>query len=111
MPPANKMDRASLEKVARLFSVFSDATRLSILMELKQGPRTVGELVEAVSVSQGNVSRQLQLLHDHGLLHREKKGTQVIYSIKDKFIFPLCRQVCDKLNRDAQEYRGQIYQI
>ncbi|MCB1120275.1 MAG: winged helix-turn-helix domain-containing protein [Verrucomicrobiae bacterium] len=111
MPTLRKLDRAALEKVARVFSIFSDATRLSILMELREGPRTVGELVEAVSVSQGNVSRQLQLLHDHGLLHREKKGTQVIYSIKDKFIFPLCRQVCEKLNRDAQESSGHIYQI
>ena len=48
------MDRESLEKVAWMFSAFSDATRLAIIMELKQGPLTVGELVARTEVSQGN---------------------------------------------------------
>lgn len=105
------MDRASLEKVAKFFGVFSDATRLAILMELKPGALTVGELVKRVDVSQGNVSKQLNLLFDRGLLEREKQGTQVFYSIKDEMIFPLCRQVCDKLNRDAQASTDLLYYI
>ena len=105
------MDRASLEKVAKFFSVFSDATRLAILMELKEGRLTVGELVNRLDVSQGNVSKQLNLLHDQGLLKREKQGTQVFYSIDDEIIFPLCRQVCDKLNRDAQASTELLYHI
>ncbi len=111
MNAENKMDRASLEKVARLFSVFSDATRLEILMELKAGALTVGELVNRVGVSQGNVSKQLHLLFDHGLLEREKRGTQVFYSISDEMIFPLCRLVCDKLNRDARASVELLYHI
>jgi DNA-binding transcriptional ArsR family regulator len=111
MKSPKKMDRAALEKVARLFSAFSDATRLAILMELKEGPHTVGELVDRVGVSQGNVSKQLQLLYDHGILERSKNGNQVIYSIKDDFIFPLCRQVCEKLNRDAQASVDLLYHI
>ena len=106
-----KMDRAALEKVAKVFSLFSDATRLEILMELKGGPLTVGELVNRVGVSQGNVSKQLQLLHDQGLLNRKKEGTQVFYSIGDKIIFPLCRHVCDKLNREAQASSELLYHI
>jgi len=111
MNAENKMDRESLEKVAKFFSVFSDATRLAILMELKEGALTVGELVSRVGVSQGNVSRQLNLLYERGLLKREKRGTQVIYQIKDKMIFPLCRQVCDKLNREAQDSSELLYYI
>jgi DNA-binding transcriptional ArsR family regulator len=97
-----KLDRPALEKVARLFSAFSDATRLFILQELRGGSCTVGQLVEAVGVSQGNVSKQLQLLNDAGLLQREKQGNQVFYSIADNIVFTLCEQVCDKLNRDAK---------
>ena len=111
MSEKNKMDRESLEKVAKFFGSFSDATRLAILMELKEGALTVGELVSRVDVSQGNVSKQLNLLYDRGLLAREKQGTQVFYSIKDEMIFPLCRQVCDKLNRDAQASSDLLYYI
>lgn len=111
MSSAEKMDRAALEKVARFFSAFSDATRLQILMELKKGPLTVGELVKRIGVSQGNVSKQLQLLADRGLLTREKKGTQVIYAVGDEIIYQLCQHVCDKLNREAQESADLIYSI
>jgi|ETNmetMinimDraft_22_1059887.scaffolds.fasta_scaffold00044_3 DNA-binding transcriptional ArsR family regulator len=111
MNAQNKMDRESLEKVARFFSAFSDATRLAILMELKQGAQGVGELVDRVGGSQGNISKQLNLLYEHGLLSREKRGTKVFYSIRDKIIFQLCRQVCDKLNRDAQSGSELIYHI
>lgn len=111
MTANKKMDRAALEKVARMFSLFSDATRLEILMELKEGALTVGELVNRVGVSQGNVSKQLHLLYDNGLLHREKRGTQVFYSLSDEMIFPLCRMVCDKLNRDAQASVDLLYHI
>ncbi len=111
MSAKNRMDRASLEKIAKFFGLFSDATRLAVLMELKEGALTVGELVNRLDVSQGNVSKQLNLLHDRGLLGREKQGTQVFYSIKDEMIFPLCRQVCDKLNREAQASSDLQYYI
>tara|TARA_B110000037_G_C17087424_1_gene492541 strand:+ start:1460 stop:1795 length:336 start_codon:yes stop_codon:yes gene_type:complete len=106
-----KMDRASLEKVAKMFSVFSDATRLAILMELKEGALTVGEIVSRIGISQGNASKQLNLLFDSNFLSREKRGTQVIYSIKDEMIFPLCRQVCEKLNREAKASIEVLYDI
>lgn len=97
-----KLDRSALEKIARLFSAFSDATRLCILQELRSGACTVGQLVDAVGVSQGNASKQLQLLNDAGLLQRDKQGNQVFYSIADDIVYTLCEQVCDKLNRDAK---------
>ena len=100
--PSQKLDRESLEAVARVFSAFSDATRLAILQELKEGRRSVGELVELIGVSQGQTSKQLQLLSDAGLLRREKEGTQAFYSIRDEMVFSLCKLVCEKLNRDGQ---------
>ncbi|MDA7672779.1 metalloregulator ArsR/SmtB family transcription factor [Verrucomicrobiales bacterium] len=106
-----KLDRAALEKVSKVFSAFSDATRLAILQELMVGPRTVGELVEGVGGSQGNVSKQLQLLNDAGLLDRKKEGNRVTYSIADEMVFSMCELVCDKLNREsraAQEFTFQI---
>ena len=110
-PHDKKLDRDSLEKVARVFSAFSDATRLAILQELMSGSRTVGELVEEVGGSQGNVSRQLAMLHEAGLLNRSKEGNRVSYSIADEMVNQMCELVCEKLNRDSRESREITFQI
>jgi len=96
-----KLGRESLEKVAEIFRVFSEATRLTILQELKAGRRSVNDLVVAVGSSQANVSKQLRILFDADFVKREKSGTQVFYSISEEIVFPMCELVCGKLNRDA----------
>jgi DNA-binding transcriptional ArsR family regulator len=96
-----KLDAVQLERVAVLFRVFGDATRLAILQELKSGELGVSEIVGRLSASQANVSKQLKLLRDGGLLSRRKLGAQVFYRIADPMVFELCRLACDKLNRDA----------
>ena len=106
-----KLDRPALEKVAKVFSGFSDATRLAIIQELMEDPCSVSELVEAVGGSQGNVSKQLQLLYDAGLLEREKEGNQVFYSIADEMVVSMCELVCDKLNRDVKASGELSFQI
>lgn len=100
--PDTHLGREELEEVAKLFSVFAEATRLAILQALKQGPRCVTDLVSELGTTQANISKQLQVLHAANLLHREKRGTSVFYSINEEMIFPLCRMICDKLNRDRQ---------
>ncbi len=98
-----KLDIAQLERVANLFRAFAESTRLSILQELKSGELSVSEIVERLTTSQANISKQLKLLHDAGIVNRRKHGTQVRYQIADPMVFDLCSLVCDKLNRDAQK--------
>jgi DNA-binding transcriptional ArsR family regulator len=96
-----KLDVDQLERVAAMFRAFGEGTRLAILQELKDGEMTVSEMVGRMSSSQANVSKQLKVLHDAGVLSRRKQGAQVLYQIADPMVFELCRLVCDKLNRDA----------
>ena len=96
-----KLDSQQLERVAGLFRAFSEATRLAIIQELKSGELSVSDIVGRLTTSQANVSKQLKLLHDAGLLRRRKEGTQVLYQIADPMVMELCGIVCDKLNRDA----------
>lgn len=95
-----KLEAEQLERVANLFRAFSEASRLAIVQELKYGESSVSEIVEALSTSQANVSKQLKLLYEAGVVSRRKEGTQVFYRISDPIAFELCRLVCDKLNRD-----------
>ena len=99
---SRKLSSEALQRVARMFTLFSEPMRLSLLQELKDGPQSVNALVAALGVSQAHVSRQLGILSDGGLLAREKRGAQVFYSIADLIVFELCEQVCEKIARDAK---------
>lgn len=96
-----KLTRSALEKIAANFRALSEPTRLAILQELKAGPKTVNELVDAVGLSQANVSKQLSVLREVGFLKREQRGTQAFYAIDDEMVMELCTLVCDRLNRRA----------
>lgn len=111
MPSKPSLDAQALEKVAALFKVFAEPTRLAILQHLRAGDSSVNEIVEALSTSQANVSKQLRILYDAGLLGREQRGNQVFYSIGEPMVFELCRLVCDKLNRQARAEGAVTYEI
>ena len=96
-----KLDPQQLARVASLFRAIAEPTRLAILQELKSSELTVSEIVDRLTTSQANISKQLKLLHDAGVVSRRKSGTTVFYTIADSMVFELCRMVCDKLNRDA----------
>lgn len=96
-----KLNVQQLERVASLFRAFAEPTRLAIVQELKADEMSVMDIVDRLTTSQANVSKQLKILHDAGLVSRRKQGTQVLYRIADPMVFELCRIVCDKLNRDA----------
>lgn len=69
---------------AKLFRGFSDPSRLSILEALRNGPLTVGEIVEATGLTQSNTSNHLSCLNDCGLVRREQKGRFVYYQLSDE---------------------------
>jgi DNA-binding transcriptional ArsR family regulator len=96
-----KLQIEQLERVATLFRAFAEPTRLAILQELKGGQMSVSEIVDQLHTSQANISKQLKILHDAGLVTRRKQATQVLYAIADEVVFELCRIACDKLNQDA----------
>lgn len=88
---------AALALVARRFKALSDPSRLALLQQLMAGERSVGELAQAVGMTQANVSRHLTLLTTEGLLARRKDGLFVHYSIADPCVEQLCELVCASL--------------
>jgi DNA-binding transcriptional ArsR family regulator len=59
----------------------SDPTRRMIFEQLRQGPRSVGELVAAVPVSQPAVSQHLRVLREADLVQVRKDGARRVYSL------------------------------
>jgi DNA-binding transcriptional ArsR family regulator len=100
---SQNLSLAELTRLADLFRCFAEPTRLALLQELKSAPHSVGELVTATAGTQANVSKQLKVLHQAGLISRVREGSTVIYAIADPFVFDLCALACNKLNGDAQK--------
>lgn len=60
-----------------------EPSRRALLSELKTGPKTVGDLVDATGLKQPNVSNHLARLKSKGVLKSSKVGRQVYYSFSD----------------------------
>ena len=77
--------------------------RIKLLDQLRDGERSVGDLVNVLGATQQNVSKHLGVLHQAGIVGRRKDGNRVIYAIADDTVFALCETVCGGLARQVAE--------
>ena len=59
----------------------ADPKRLLIINALRDGERTVSELVDDLDIPQANVSQHLAVLRDKGLVSYRKEGQWAYYSL------------------------------
>ena len=96
MPPKT-MSTALMSELAERFKALGEPARLQLLMALRGGERTVGELVELTGLGQANVSKHLHQLHDCGYVTRRKEGTFAYYAIANDDVFMLCDVMCGRI--------------
>lgn len=92
----------SVELKAKLFRGFSDPSRLQIIEALRNGPQSVGYLVEETGLSQSNVSNHLRCLSDCGLVLSERRGRYVYYQLSDNRISVILKQAKELLAEAAR---------
>lgn len=69
---------------ARVCKALADPNRLLIINVLRDGPRSVGDIVEALEISQPNASRHLSLLRDRGIVTTERVGSNIFYTLSSQ---------------------------
>ncbi|HUE95335.1 MAG TPA: metalloregulator ArsR/SmtB family transcription factor [Longimicrobiaceae bacterium] len=74
---------SSLALKAKIFRGFADPSRLAIVEALRDGSRTVSQIVEITGLTQSNVSNHLKCLLDCGLVSRKSDGRYGIYDLRD----------------------------
>ena len=79
-------DKQTLESIAELFKGFCDPTRVHILSLLQQRERCVGEIAEAVALSQSAISHQLRMLKQMQLIKFRREGKNILYSLADDHV-------------------------
>lgn len=71
------------------FSTLSNPTRLAILELLRNGPRNVSEISEALNQEQSMISHNLKPLERCGFVFSERKKKQRFYSLNKETMEPL----------------------
>ncbi|MFP3872358.1 MAG: ArsR/SmtB family transcription factor [Candidatus Natronoplasma sp.] len=79
------------EMHAELCKMLSHPTRLKILEELKNGQKTVSEIVNALEINQSTISQHLHELKKSGLVTSERDGANVRYDM----VYPRIMDACD----------------
>lgn len=109
-PSQKSLTDGQLSEIAKLFSLLSEPARLRLISALMAKPLTVGELVEATGLKQGNASKHLGMLLDADLLERKKEGNFARYSIKEPMLLELCKIVCVRTEEKLKEKLASIHQ-
>ncbi len=65
-----------------IFGALSHPTRRAILLRLRNGPASIGELAEPFHVSQQAISKQIAVLRTAGLVERRKQGREAICALR-----------------------------
>lgn len=94
------MTRQAVSLRAKLFRGFSDPSRLAIVEALREGPLTVGDIVQATGLSQSNASNHLACLRECGLVIATQQGRFVSYALSDGRIEQLL-SLADELLADV----------
>ncbi len=74
---------------AEFFKTLGHPARIRVLEVLREGERTVGQLVPEVGIEASHLSQQLAVLRRAGLVQNRKEGATVVYSVADPAIFEL----------------------
>ncbi|WP_114855213.1 helix-turn-helix transcriptional regulator [Brachybacterium sp. YJGR34] len=77
---------AEVDDLADVFSLLGDPGRLRLLLVLREGEVSVGELAEVTGRSESGVSHALQLLRAHRIVAVRRAGRRAFYRLDDPHV-------------------------
>lgn len=87
--------RLIYEMHAQVCSVLSNAKRLEIIDLLRSGEKTAGDLTREMEIPKTNVSQQLTILREKGVLVSRREGQRIYYRLS----FPKMLKAYDLLRQ------------
>lgn len=77
-----RLEAAQIDRMhAQVCKALADPTRLLIINELRDGPRSASDIALALGMPALNVNRQLGLLRDRGFVVADRSGDGVRYAL------------------------------
>ncbi len=103
-------DRNLYQLHASICHTLAHPKRLEIIDRLRVGELSVTELVEALEISQANLSQHLSVMRQKGIVMTRREGLKVFYRLSNSKITQACdlmRQVLlENLESDVALARG-----
>jgi DNA-binding transcriptional ArsR family regulator len=90
------------------WSAMADRTRRAIVLQLAEGERTVGELTEALPVSQPAVSQHLKVLKHVGMVSDRAEGTRRKYRLNEHGVAALRDQLDTFWRRTLESFEERM---
>ena len=85
-------DDHTSQKLADVFKILGDSTRIKLLALLTSGEMRVSDIAESLDMGQSAISHQLRVLRDARLVKYRKEGKEAWYSLDDDHVVKLMRQ-------------------
>lgn len=96
---------------AEFFKTLGHPARIRVLEVLRDGERTVSDLVPAVGIEASHLSQQLAVLRRANLVQSRKEGTSVLYAVGNPMIFDLLDVARRILTSSLDETRALLTEL
>ena len=83
-------DRNLYKLHASICHTLANPKRLEIIDKLRVGELSVTELVEALEISQSNLSQHLSVMRQRGIVTTRREGLNVFYQLSNSKITQAC---------------------
>jgi len=93
-------EEGTLSRLADLFKVFGDGTRIRILYVLFEAEVCVCDLAKLLGMTQSAISHQLRLLKQARLVKSRRDGKTIFYALADDHVRTLLKQGMEHINED-----------
>ena len=107
----NKLSGADIEYLTQFYSVFSDPTRLRIILLLLYGEKEsycVNKIAEELGINQPAVSQQLRVLKSAHLVKIERDKRFLRYSISDNHVKELLEIGINHISQNSGENKNGV---
>lgn len=98
-----KASKTLFELQSEVCKTLASPKRLEILNALKEGEKTVTELVNILGVPKANVSQHLAVMRHKGILKSRRDGVNIYYSVANPKVIQACILMREVLTEQMHE--------
>jgi DNA-binding transcriptional ArsR family regulator len=98
-----KQSKTLFELQSEVCKTLASPKRLEIINALKDGEKTVGELVDILGVPKANVSQHLAVMRHKGILKSRRDGVNIHYRIANPKVVQACVLMREVLTEQMKE--------
>jgi len=96
-------EKSIFEMQAEVCKTLASPKRLEIIHALKNGEKSVTDLVEILGVPKANVSQHLAVMRHKGVLKTRRNGVNIYYSLTNAKVTQACMLMREVLAEQLKE--------